>query len=387
MKHWKTICEDERNQMGKKAVVAGHICIDITPGIPKQTSDQIQEILSPGRLVNVGQADIHTGGAVANTGLAMKILGADVTLIGKVGDDAFGDMIFSITDKYGASKGLIRSKGDATSYSIVLAIPGIDRVFLHNPGANDTFCAADLPMEEIREAALFHFGYPPLMKRIYENQGEELVRIMRMVREAGCATSLDLAAVDPDTEAGRADWENILANTLPYVDIFVPSVEELMYMLDRKRYERLRRDHPGSDLTTVLNLKEDVEPLALKCLAMGAKIVLIKCGSPGMYYRTATLQDMELIPKRLQLDPILWADQSGFEKSYRPERVLSGTGAGDTSIAAFLASILNGNSPQACIRYAVATGACCVEEYDALSGLKSFEKLDQKIASGWAKNP
>ena len=34
--------------------------------------------------------------------------------------------------------------GEGTSYSIVLAPPGIDRVFLHHPGANDTFCADDV---------------------------------------------------------------------------------------------------------------------------------------------------------------------------------------------------------------------------------------------------
>ena len=35
-------------------------------------------------------ADIHTGGSVANTGTAMKLLGADVRLAGMVGDDDFG---------------------------------------------------------------------------------------------------------------------------------------------------------------------------------------------------------------------------------------------------------------------------------------------------------
>ena len=35
---------------------------------------------------------------------------------------------------------------------------------------------------------------------------------------------------------------------------------------------------------------------------------------------------------------------------------------------------------------APATGASCVETYDALSGLKSFEELEAKINAGWAKN-
>jgi len=373
-------------QMSKKAVVAGHICIDITPGIPEQSAERIQDILSPGKLINVGGADIHTGGAVANTGLAMKILGADVTLIGKTGDDAFGDMIFTIVEKYGASKGLIRSHGDSTSYSIVLAIPGIDRIFLHDPGANDTFCSDDLPMDAISGSALFHFGYPPIMKRIFENDGEELVTIMKKVREVGAATSLDMCAVDPDTEAGRANWEKILANTLPYVDIFVPSIEELIFMLDREKYDRLRRANPDSDLTGIIDLKEDIEPLGRKCLDMGAKIVLIKCGAPGMYYCTGNSEMIGSISKKLELDPDVWADKRGFEKSFKPEKVVSGTGAGDTSVAAFLASVLNNKTPQECVRYAAATGACCVEAVDALGGLKSFEELDAKMSKGWERN-
>lgn len=374
------------HEMGKKAVVAGHICIDITPGIPRQASDKIQDIFAPGRLVSVGEADIHTGGAVANTGLAMKILGADVTLAGKVGYDDFGDMVISIADRYDASSGLIRSAGDTTSYSVVLAVPGIDRIFLHNPGANDSFCADDLPMDAIREAALFHFGYPPIMKRMYENNGSELVQVMRMAKEAGAATSVDLAAVDPDTQAGRADWRYILSQVMPYVDIFVPSVEELLFMLEREKYDSLRRANPDRDLTEITDLERDIRPLGEACLELGAKIVLIKCGAAGMYYRTCGAEELEKISGRLSLDISSWAHREGFEKSFRPEKILSGTGAGDTSVAAFLTSILNGCAPGECVRYAAATGACCVEAYDALGGLKSFEELDRKIAEGWPRN-
>lgn len=372
--------------MSRKAVAAGHICLDITPEIPKQAKNRIQDILAPGGILNVGDADIHTGGSVANTGLAMKLLGADVTLAGKIGDDAFGDMVLSITDKYDASAGLIRSEGDSTSYSVVLAIPGVDRIFLHNPGANNTFCIDDLPMDAIKEAALFHFGYPPTMKKMYENDGVQLAEIMRTVREEGAATSLDLAAVDPDTEAGRADWTSILKRTLPYVDFFVPSIEELIFMLDREKYERLRNDNPGCDLTEALDIAKDIEPLGQLCLSLGAGIVLIKCGAPGMYLCTGSVKKLETVSRRLDLDARLWADLDLFEKSYKPERIISGTGAGDTSVAAFLTAILNGCGPKECIRYATAEGACCVEAVDALSGLKSFEEIDKKIAAGWQKN-
>ena len=147
----------------KKVIAAGHICLDITPVFPagKQYDSQ-SSVLVPGRLIQMEAADVHTGGSVANTGLALKLLGCDVTLMGKVGDDAFGMMVRNILEKYGAG-GLLTDPGSSTSYSVVLAVPGQDRVFLHSPGANDTFTGGDIPEEALEEAALFHFGYPPLM--------------------------------------------------------------------------------------------------------------------------------------------------------------------------------------------------------------------------------
>ena len=372
--------------MKKKVMAAGHICVDITPEITGGAAGQMQILLSPGKLTGVGKADIHTGGAVANTGLAMKILGADVSLAGKIGDDAFGRMVQEIVSKYDAQDGLIVREDESTSYSVVLAIPGVDRIFLHHSGANDTFCAEDLDRKRLEETALFHFGYPPLMKRVFEENGKELVKIMRLARECGAATSMDMAAVDPNSEAGRSDWNAILKRTLPFVDFFVPSVEELTYMIDRDKYDRLNKLSGAGDFTEVLDLERDVVPLAKQCMSMGVGVLLIKCGAPGIYYCTADEKRMESISKRIGLNAAEWADKSGFERSYVPERILSGTGAGDTSIAAFLTAVLDGCPPEKCMQYAVATGACCVSAYDALSGLKTFPELEEKISAGWAKN-
>ncbi|MGP1612493.1 MAG: carbohydrate kinase family protein [Catonella sp.] len=121
--------------MRTKIIVAGHICLDITPIFLNEEVKNLNDILTPGKLIEVGNADVHTGGCVANTGLALKILGADVTLIGKIGKDEFGEIILSILDKYDVKENMIISEKYSTSYSVVLAILGIDRIFLHNPGA------------------------------------------------------------------------------------------------------------------------------------------------------------------------------------------------------------------------------------------------------------
>ena len=376
--------------MKQKVVVAGHLCLDITPAFPTrafplQAGETIQDVFAPGKLINVGEAHIHTGGAVANTGLAMKLLGMDVTLAGKIGEDSLGGIVASIFGQYGAADELIRCSDGSTSYTVVLAPPGIDRFFLHHPGANDTFCAEDIPDELLSEAALLHFGYPSLLRRMYENDGEELERLFQRAKGAGAAVSLDLAMADPESPAGRADWERILSRALALTDIFVPSAEELMFMLDRQKYAALRERAKEKDFCELLDLRRDIIPLADRCLAMGAKLVLIKCGAPGMFLKTASARRLRELPKRLGLDAEVWSETAIFEKSYVPERVLSGTGAGDTSIAAFLAAALRGLPPEECVRLAAAEGACCVAAYDAVSGLKTLEELQEKIAAGWKK--
>ena len=372
--------------MLKKAIVAGHICLDITPVFKNNDIKPIENILQPGKLVEMGNATVSTGGCVANTGLAMKILGADVSLMGKVGNDSFGDMIINILHKYDADKGMIRVDNESSSYSIVLAIPGIDRIFLHCPGANNTYIADDIDDNELKEAALFHFGYPPIMKMMYQNDGDELIKVFIKARENGCATSLDLASVDPSSDAGKKDWKKILQKLLPYVDIFVPSIEELCFMLDKDRYNDWQHKANGKDITEILDLEKDIKPLAHECMEYGVKILLLKCGKKGLYYKTTNKEYLSSISNRLELIIEDWSMKEGFEKSFKPNAVLSATGAGDTSIGAFLTSMLNGETIEKSVELASATGACCVEAYDALSGIKDLETVKNRIENGWEKN-
>ncbi|MCR5734191.1 MAG: carbohydrate kinase family protein [Lachnospiraceae bacterium] len=363
-----------------KIIAAGHICLDITPVFPETVRGQTTEVLlQPGKLIHMAGANVHTGGSVANTGLALKKLGNDVILLGKIGRDAFGSMVKSIAAFHGTG-GLIEDDFCATSYSVVLAIPGQDRIFLHDPGANDSFLNSDIPEEALEEAVLFHFGYPPLMKRMYADEGRELEEMFRRMKEHEIATSLDFAAIDPHSEAAKADWRTILQRVLPYVDFFVPSFEELCFMLDRERYHRLNQ---GKDMTEGLDLQAEAMPLAEELIRLGCRAVLIKCGTSGMIYKTSDLDAMKTTGRRLGLDAACWANQAGIQPCFKADIVRSGTGAGDTSIAAFLTAICRGYDPAMCVALASAEGACCVTTYDALSGLKTIEELVEKIDSGW----
>ena len=55
--------------MDEKVMVAGHICLDITPRFPQSLEARLSEILVPGKLINVDDAALGTGGAVSNRSL------------------------------------------------------------------------------------------------------------------------------------------------------------------------------------------------------------------------------------------------------------------------------------------------------------------------------
>lgn len=262
--------------MPSQAVVAGHLCLDLIPTF--EAGDQLP---TPGQLVQVGPAILSTGGPVSNVGLALHHLGVDTRLMGKVGDDAMGRVVLDLVRRRDPklAEGIIVAPGETTSFTIVLSPPGRDRSFLHCPGANDTFCARDLDLAAIAETRIFHFGYPPIMAQMYAHDGAELAEIFRAVKRLGVTTSLDLAMVDPNSAAGRADWEKILRATLPNVDLFMPSIEELLLLLRRPEFEQLSAR--GS-------LVEQITPALLhaytaELLAWGAKIICLKLGHRGLY--------------------------------------------------------------------------------------------------------
>ena len=77
------------------------------------------------------------------------------------------------------------------------------------------------------------------MRSMFIDNGLSLTEIFRRARRTGITTSLDMAFPDPSSEAGQADWRSILESVLPHVDIFIPSVEEILFMLRRQTYEEM----------------------------------------------------------------------------------------------------------------------------------------------------
>lgn len=358
-----------------EVIVAGHICLDMIPDIGAVKPSSLGV---PGTLVNVGGILLTTGGAVANTGLALHRLGAAVKLMGKVGDDPFGRIIMEKLQQHGPelADGMIVGRGEQSSYSVVISPLGSDRIFLHGPGTNDTFAADDVSADSLDGAKLFHFGYPPLMKRMYADDGQELKKLLEKVKARGLTVSLDMSRPDPDSPAGKAAWPRVLRNALPYVDLFLPSWEETAFMLDGIGGDKAPDEAPsGSRLAEFSG----------RLLDMGAAVVGIKIGEEGLYVRTtASRERFDAFGAGGPHDVDDWTGRELLAPCFVAEAAGT-TGAGDSTIAGFLCGLLQGLSLEQTMTAAVGVGACSVEAIDATSGVIPWPDVMRRIESGWPR--
>lgn len=361
----------------KSCIVAGHICLDVIPAL--LGAGDFESTFRPGRLLEAGPAVMSTGGAVSNTGLAMHKLGVNTQLMGKIGPDLFGQAILDVVKSHGGhlAEGMQVVPGEASSYTVILNPPNVDRIFLHCPGANDTFGADDINYDSLRQAGLFHFGYPPLMKRMYQNQGEELIKIFRQARATGVTTSLDLAMPDPTGPSGQADWPAILRAVLPWADLFLPSIEEILLMLYPETFREISRGITQISPPLASRIADDL-------LDMGAKVIMLKAGHWGLYLRTATEAKLEELGRARPSQPARWANREFWVPVFQTEAAGT-TGAGDATVAGFLSALLRDLPPRQAVTMAAAVGACNVEAADAISGIRSWEETVTRVGAGWPR--
>lgn len=355
-------------------VVAGYLCVDLAPRFnPRARDVSLSELLRPGKLVEVDGMETSLGGVVANTGLALKRYGRSVAMNALVGEDELGDLAIGLLERHGCSGGIRRTNDAGTAFGFVIAPPGTDRVFLESPGCSRIFGADSIDYDRLARARIFHFGYPSLMQRFYTDEGAELVSMFEKARSTGVATSLDMALPDPESESGQADWQRILERTLPFVDIFMPSAEELVYMLDPNAYGQLTKGTEGDILDAIpVDLFRSMGGRLIKA---GVKVLLVKAGHRGAWLMTGNVSELSA---RTQLK-LRDADWNHREMWIPPveadeDRFQNACGAGDAAVAGFLAAMLEGSGPEEAAAIAMVTGRDNLYGADALSGLRGWRE-------------
>ena len=357
-----------------KIAVAGHLCLDLHPDLKSLPANAL---ITPGKVFEIGNLGIGTGGSVSNTGISLFKLGVDTQLLTCVGDDMVSQMILeSIAAHHPILIENIKIlENQHGSYTMVFSPENQDRTLIHYPGTNENFGIEHIDFELLNETAIFHLGYPPLLPRLVNEEGFELELLYSKVKESGVVTSLDLSLPDPHGNTSSADWKKILKRVLPFVEIFLPSIEEIVFMLRKSDYLTW-----NGEVLPYLT-KQYMEDLADEILELGAAVSGFKLGNLGMYLKTSSdlrhFQNLETM-----VDVSEWMGVNIWQPAFQVE-VQGTTGAGDSAYAGFLAELLQGSGPVQTLKMACAVGACNVEDADSIRGISAREEILKRIDLGW----
>lgn len=330
--------------MGKIAVV-GHLCVDIRPELSRPPT------LEPGTLRQVGPVTIALGGAVANTGRVLAVLGAPVVAWGAVGSDDLGAIIRAHLGRIPGFEFRPQTVALGSSYTIVLEPPQVDRAFWNYPGSN---AALDLGAVSLDGIDLLHFGYPSLMPGVCADGGSGLFDLFTRAGAAGIATSLDLAWIDPHSDAGEVEWPSFLERILPVSDILCPSYDDLACVYD------LPGMFDAGAATEVLE----------RLLGQGAGIVMVTAGADGILLGVGEAGRLARLAT-CGLRPDDWAGVRLRVPARPLFQVSTTTGAGDAATAGLLFGVRSGLGPQAAAELAADVAAAVIEQggTEAFAGL------------------
>ena len=290
---------------------------------PKQDIDLLEEI----RLTVAGTA--------AGTSVDLAKLGANVLAIGTIGEDAAGNFIVDTMQRHGIdTSGLRRTPGVQTSATMLPIRPNGERPALHVLGANAELAEADIDFEAIARARHLHFGGTYLMPKL---DGLPTARILEFARSRGVPVTLDVLAID------RLDLLEVIAPALPYVDYFMPGLDEarmICGLQDRREVIRF-------------------------FLERGVRHTIFKMGAEGSSIAWFA-KDGEIAEIRV---PAFSAD------------VVDSTGCGDSYCAGFIVGLLRGWDLAACARLGTAAAGLVIQGLGSDAGIVDFDHTLQFMRS------
>ena len=190
---------------------------------------------------------------------------------------------------------------------------------------------------------------------------------------------------DPTSPAGKADWRGIYRKALPYVDLFLPSIEETFCTLHLEEYLQRKELAGGQELIDHIR-PEEFGRFAEEYLELGCRIAVIKAGHNGWYVRSGARERIAGLGRAAPRDPAAWADRELWCPAFVVERIASAAGSGDCSIAGFLTGMLKGHSLEECLKLANAAGALNLRAIDTTSGLPPWGELEETAGSMQARD-
>ncbi|WP_417380866.1 carbohydrate kinase family protein [Gimesia sp.] len=294
-------------------IVADHVC------------KAIDHLPRPGELVLTDQMELTIGGCASNVASDLARLDRQVAIAGIVGQDVFGQYVEESLIQSGVHCDyLMKSDQLPTSGSFVINVQGEDRRFIHSVAANALFTGETVTREQIESSRILYLGGYCLSEEL---SPENVAEMFWMAKEAGVTTVLDV--VTPK----QADYWKMLEPVLPLSDYFLPNNDE------------------GELITG----ESDPLEQARAFRKAGAKHVIITCGGEGS---------------------ILMDSERTIQSEIYPVNLVDGTGSGDAFVAGFIHGLLEGASPEDCLRFGSALGHSCVRATGATAGIFKRGELD-----------
>ncbi len=272
--------------------------------------DFIEEI----RLTVAGTA----GGTVIDTAK----LGLKSLAVGAVGDDEKADWVLLTMQKHGIdTSAMQRIKGVPTSATILNVRPNGERPALHVRGASDHFDVPSAMYDQVFASPIVHLGGTGLLKKL---DGPASLTLLKEAKRRGRTVTFDLIAANVETA-------KIVMPLLPYIDYFMPSIEEAKDMSGR-----------GS-----------AEDCAKFYLDKGATCCVFTLGGDGAYYAHKDGTRMQAPAYDIQ--------------------VVDTTGCGDAFDAGFIAALHHKMDLESSLRFAQASAGLVATGLGSDAGIVSFE--------------
>ena len=268
----------------------------------------------------------HCGGKGANQAYAAGKLGGKVAMIGRIGEDGYGERQVANLRAVGVdTEGVRAIEGVGTGTAVVLVDASAENRIVVIPGANAAFGQEE--MEE--EGSLLRGARYALFQ--LETTMEGTLAGLRAARKHGVVTVLDPAPAQPLTN-----------EMLGLVDYLTPNVSEL---------RTLTGDALADDVD-----EERIARAARRLILAGAGKVVAKLGAAGA----------------------LLVDGSAATRvfGYKVEAVDT-TAAGDCFNAAFAVGLCRGMEEVEAIDFACAAAGLGVTRHGAQSGMPSLAEVEK----------
>ena len=196
--------------------------------------------------------EANPGGAPCNVLAMLTKLGRKTAFIGKVGKDIFGNRLKATLDEVGIdTSNLVMDEEVRTTLAFVETFADGDRdfSFYRNPGADMMLNEAEVDMDIVRDAAVFHFG---TLSMTHEGVRKATKKAVAAAKEAGALISFDPNLREPLWKS-LEDAKEQAAYGFSQCDVLKISDNEIQWFTGEEDYDAgIRRLREQYDIPLIL---------------------------------------------------------------------------------------------------------------------------------------